>query len=81
MRGVYVCLVVFLQTYTTGLRARKLEHGTVRVGVQIKVCETEHGGHFSDEYSVSTYFEASIHASFNGEYAKKPRRKLLHFFF
>jgi hypothetical protein len=55
---------VFLKIHTALLRAHKLEHGII-VGVQIKVCEMEHGGHFSYTHSVCTYFEAFIAASFN----------------
>jgi hypothetical protein len=37
----------------------------------MQVCETEHGGHFSNAYSVCTYFEAYIEACFNVKYANK----------
>ena len=53
---------MFPKMHTTVLRARKLEPRRVGVGVQIKVCETEHGGHFSNAYSVWTYFKARIDA-------------------
>lgn len=62
---------VFLNRHITVLRAHKLENASVRVWVQIKVCETENEGHFSVAYSAYTHFEACIDASFKRKYAMK----------